>query len=113
MAHNYAAVRYPWVTSVSFVSEVSDETAQGDYLALCALAHYNHDIAILKMLSETAVITDRTNQTENMGDNWCGSANDLLSVNTQEKNRDNQEEVALNNCVSCSKDLDLFLRRNE
>lgn len=67
MAHNYAAVRYPWVTSVSFVSEVSDETAQGDYLALCALAHYNHDIAILKMLSETAVITDRTNQTETHG----------------------------------------------
>lgn len=57
--HNYASVRYPWVTAVSFVSEVSDETAQGDYLAMCALAHYNQDIAILKLMADSTVCIDQ------------------------------------------------------
>jgi hypothetical protein len=49
-AHRYVAVRYPWITAVSFVSEVSDETAQGDYLELCARAHMTHDLAIIDWL---------------------------------------------------------------
>ena len=49
-AHHYAAVRYPWITTVSFVSEVSDETAQSDYLELCARAHMTHDLAIINWL---------------------------------------------------------------
>ncbi len=48
--HIYAAVRYPWVTGVAYTSEVADETAQGDYLALCAKAHYIHDIATIDMI---------------------------------------------------------------
>lgn len=48
--HKYAAVRYPWITAASFVSEVSDETAQGEYLYLCARAHMTHDLAVIDML---------------------------------------------------------------
>ncbi|MEA4812275.1 MAG: M14 family metallopeptidase [Anaerolineaceae bacterium] len=56
--HRYAAVRYPWVTGVSFVSEVSDETAQGDYLELCARAHLVHDLAIIDWLSKAQMVFD-------------------------------------------------------
>ncbi len=61
-AHRYAAVRYPWITTVSFVSEVSDETAQGDYLELCAGAHMIHDLAIIDWLC-TAGLTFENSQT--------------------------------------------------
>ena len=46
----YAAPRYPWVTSVSYTSEVADETAQGTYLNLCARAHLVHDLATIDMI---------------------------------------------------------------
>lgn len=58
--HNYAAVRYPWITAVSFVSEVSDETAQGEYLYLCARTHMIHDLAVIDMLSQAKCV--RKNQ---------------------------------------------------
>ncbi len=58
--HNYASVRFPWVTAVSFVAEVSDETAQGKYLELCALAHFNQDVAILEMLADSAVCMEQS-----------------------------------------------------
>ena len=48
--HMYSAIRYPWLTSVAYTSEVADETAQGEYLALCAKAHLTHDIATIDML---------------------------------------------------------------
>lgn len=48
--HIYAAVRYPWVTGVAYTSEVADETAQGEYLTLCAKAHLAHDIATVDMI---------------------------------------------------------------
>ena len=48
--HHYASVRYPWITCVSYTSEVADETAQGDYLQLCAKAHLVHDLATLDMM---------------------------------------------------------------
>ena len=31
-AHKYPSIRFPWITTVSYTSEVADETAQGDYL---------------------------------------------------------------------------------
>lgn len=65
--HNYASVRFPWVTAVSFVAEVSDETAQGDYLELCALAHFNQDVAILKMLADSTVSLKQTVSREARG----------------------------------------------
>jgi len=50
--HRYPSIRFPWLTSVSYTSEVADETAQGDYLALCARAHLVHDLAIIDLLRQ-------------------------------------------------------------
>ncbi len=50
--HSYPALRFPWITAVSYTSEVADETAQGDYLYLCARAHAAHDEATIRMLME-------------------------------------------------------------
>ncbi len=44
--------RLPGSNLVSWVSEVNDETAQGDYLALCARAHYLADEAVLRLLAD-------------------------------------------------------------
>ena len=46
----YCAIRYPWLTSVAYTSEVADETAQNEYLSLCARAHLAHDMATIDML---------------------------------------------------------------
>lgn len=51
-AHKYPSIRFPWITTVSYTSEVADETAQGDYLNLCARAHVAHDEATLHMLMQ-------------------------------------------------------------
>lgn len=48
--HRYPSIRFPWITSVSYTSEVADETAQGEYLNLCARAHVAHDEATIEML---------------------------------------------------------------
>ncbi len=54
--HGYTSVRYPWITTVAYTSEVADETAQGEYLNLCARAHVAHDEATLQMLMEAVHI---------------------------------------------------------
>lgn len=48
--HRYPSIRFPWITTVAYTSEVADETAQGEYLNLCARAHMAHDEATLSML---------------------------------------------------------------
>lgn len=48
--HRYPSIRFPWITTVAYTSEVADETAQGEYLNLCARAHVAHDEATLQML---------------------------------------------------------------
>lgn len=53
--HRYPSIRYPWITSVAYTSEVADETAQGEYLALCAKAHVTHDLATLDALMDAEV----------------------------------------------------------
>ncbi len=53
-AHRYPSIRFPWITTVAYTSEVADETAQGEYLNLCARAHVAHDEATVKMLFEAA-----------------------------------------------------------
>lgn len=50
--HTYDSVKFPWITTVCYTSEVADETAQGEYLALCARTHLIHDRAILALLRE-------------------------------------------------------------
>lgn len=49
--HRYPSIRFPWITTVAYTSEVADETAQGEYLNLCARAHVAHDEATLRMLT--------------------------------------------------------------
>lgn len=45
------AGRFPHITAAELVTEVPDETAQGDYLALCARAHLEGDLAVLHLLA--------------------------------------------------------------
>lgn len=49
-AHRYPSIRFPWITTVAYTSEVADETAQDGYLSLCAKAHVTHDEAVLALL---------------------------------------------------------------
>lgn len=55
-AHKYPSIRFPWITTVSYTSEVADETAQGDYLNLCARAHVAHDEVTLQMLMKAELL---------------------------------------------------------
>lgn len=50
--HRYPSIRFPWITTVAYTSEVADETAQDDYLHLCAKAHVIHDLATIDMFIE-------------------------------------------------------------
>ena len=54
--HRYPSIRFPWITTVAYTSEVADETAQGEYLNLCARAHVAHDEATLQMLMDAVHI---------------------------------------------------------
>lgn len=58
--HGYMAVRYPWITSISFTSEVLDETAQGDYLFLCARTQALHMIAGIDFIRSAGCVYDET-----------------------------------------------------
>lgn len=58
-AHRYPSIRYPWILSLDYVSEVADETAQGGYLHDCARAHTVHDIAILETMMQASCVYDR------------------------------------------------------
>ncbi|NCB33884.1 MAG: hypothetical protein EOM64_08405, partial [Erysipelotrichia bacterium] len=46
----YYSHRFPWITTVYYTSEVADETAQNDYLQLCAKTHVLENIAVLKLI---------------------------------------------------------------
>lgn len=56
--HRYPSIRFPWITTVAYTSEVADETAQGEYLNLCARAHVAHDEATLQMLMQAESFYD-------------------------------------------------------
>lgn len=57
--HRYPSIKYPWITSVAYTSEVSDETAQGDYLALCARTHVKHCHAVIAALLDANSYIER------------------------------------------------------
>ena len=57
-AHGYSSIRYPWITTVAYTSEVADETAQGEYLNLCARAHVAHDEVTIQMLMAARNVMD-------------------------------------------------------
>jgi len=50
--YHYAAVRFPWVTASSLVTEVSDETATGPYLGLCSRTQLRADLAAIRTLAQ-------------------------------------------------------------
>jgi hypothetical protein len=54
--HRYPSVRFPWITTVAYTSEITDETAQGEYLEMCARTHMLHDIDIIRMLRESKCV---------------------------------------------------------
>lgn len=54
--HRYPSIRFPWITSCCYTSEVADETAQGEYLNLCARAHLTHDLAVIQTLMDCTCI---------------------------------------------------------
>lgn len=48
--HRYPSIRFPWIVSVAYTSEVADETAQGEYLNLCARSLVRHNLATIDMM---------------------------------------------------------------
>ena len=58
--HRYPSVRYPWITTVAYTSETTDETAQGDYLHLAARTHVLHDIEVIRMLLESKSVFNKS-----------------------------------------------------
>lgn len=54
--HRYPSIRFPWITSAAYTSEVADETAQGSYLGLCARAHTVHDLAMIRALADARCV---------------------------------------------------------
>lgn len=63
--HRYPSIRFPWITTVAYTSEVADETAQDDYLHLCAKAHVIHDLATIDMFIEgKSIFETREEKTE-------------------------------------------------
>ena len=60
ITHRYISVRYPWITTVAYTSETTDETAQGAYLHLAARTHVLHDIEIIRMLLSSRCVFDKT-----------------------------------------------------
>jgi len=57
--HRYPSIRFPWITTAAYTSEVADETAQGEYLHLCAKAHVVHDESVIDMLMNCTCLFDK------------------------------------------------------
>lgn len=53
------AMRYPQITLLDWITEVPDETAQGDYLAECAEAHRVANQAMIELLAASAAPVTR------------------------------------------------------
>lgn len=51
--HRYPSVRFPWIVTAAYTSEVIDETATGDFLAFIADVHKVDDLAILELLESS------------------------------------------------------------
>ncbi len=53
--NNHPHIRYPWITTMEWITEIADETAQGDYLKLCSKTHKVADLAVLELIAKTQV----------------------------------------------------------
>jgi len=52
--------RFPHITGAEVITEVPDETAQGDYLGLCARAHLKADLALVDLLAGQPQLVERS-----------------------------------------------------
>lgn len=59
-AHRYTSVRFPWITTVNFTSEIADEGAQGEYLRLCGRTHALHCRAAIDLLLRARCVYDNS-----------------------------------------------------
>ncbi len=55
-AHRYPSIRFPWIVTVAYTSEVADETAQGEYLNLCARSLVRHNLATIDMILTSELV---------------------------------------------------------
>jgi len=62
--------RFPHITAAELVTEVPDETAQGDYLALCARAHLEGDLAVAGVLTAQPQPVARRHWQDQQGGQW-------------------------------------------
>jgi hypothetical protein len=61
---NYS-YRYPQITTIDFITEVADETAQGKFLKTCVKAHLQTNLSILKLLSSFDISVKKLYRYEN------------------------------------------------
>lgn len=57
--------RYPHITTVDFITEVADETAQGKFLRTCVNAHLQTNLSILNLLSSFDISVKKLYRSEN------------------------------------------------
>lgn len=50
---NYS-YRHPRITTIDFITEVADETAQGSFLKICVSAHLRANLAVINLLNYLA-----------------------------------------------------------
>ncbi len=55
----YASHKYPWITTTYYTGEIADETAQGDYLFLCARAQLINNMAVIDLLLDSKCIYEK------------------------------------------------------
>jgi len=66
---NYS-YRYPKLTTVDFITEVADETAQGRFLKTCVIAHLQTNLSILNLLSSLNISVRKLYRYENRQANF-------------------------------------------
>jgi hypothetical protein len=66
---NYS-YRYPYLTTVDFITEVADETAQGKFLRTCVNAHLQTNLSVLKLLSSFDISVKKLYRYENRQANF-------------------------------------------
>lgn len=55
---NYA-MRFPTITLLDWITEVPDETAQGEYLKECAAAHRVANLAMIRLVADSAALMEQ------------------------------------------------------
>jgi hypothetical protein len=63
---------YPEITLVDWVTEVPDETAQGEHLEACAAAHRSANLAMMRLVADSAQPAVRSVRRRENGDVYVG-----------------------------------------